>query len=62
METKYFIYSKRFWLNAIAIAISIIGIITKTYPVSPEIIAVTVGILNLVLAQLSDKPLGFTRK
>jgi len=61
MDTKYFITSKRFWINALTIGIGIWGVVTTQFPVSPEIGAIVLGIINLVLAQISKQPLGFKR-
>ena len=61
MNTKYFITSKRFWINALTIGVGIWGIITKQFPVNPEFAAVIIGIINMILAQISEKPLGFRR-
>ena len=61
MDTKYFITSKRFWINALTIGLGVWGVITKQFPVNPEIAAVVLGIVNLILAQISEKPLGFRK-
>lgn len=62
MNTTYFIYSKRFWFQALTIGLGVYGIIAQQFPINPALTAIVVGIINLFLAKISDKPLGFSRK
>jgi len=62
MDKAYFLTSKRFWVNFLTIVLGVYGVVTGTFPVDPKIGALVLGIINLILAQISDKPLGYSRK
>ena len=59
---KEFYQSKTFWFNVLTIGLGIIEVITKTYPVSPEILVLINGVGNLFLRMLSGQPITFGGK
>ena len=59
MEQKAWYKSKVVWANAIALIITIIGVVTALIP--PKYlgyIGVAMAILNLILRYLTDQPIG----
>ena len=59
MENKIFYKSKTFWFNLITIAIGVVQVVSKTYPIPNELLGLIIGLGNLFLRTLTDKPLGF---
>ena len=50
--------SKTFWFNVVTMLIGIVQVISNTYPIPTEWLALIVGIGNLFLRMLTDKPVG----
>ena len=61
MENKIFYKSKTFWFNLITIAIGVVQVVSKTYPIPNELLGLIIGLGNLFLRTLTDKPLGFKK-
>jgi hypothetical protein len=59
---KQWYQSKTFWFNVITMLIGIIQVISKSYPISPELLALIVGVGNLILRSLSGEPIVFGSK
>ncbi len=62
MENKQWYQSKVLWFNVITILLGVIQVITKTYPINTEALAVIMGIGNLLLRVLDGKPLQFGKR
>jgi hypothetical protein len=45
--------SKTLYFNIITIALGVLEVVTKTYPVSPELLAIIIGVGNMVLRFIS---------
>ena len=54
METKSIWKSKALWFNVVTIALGIIQVVAKTYTIPTEILALIVGIGNILLRMFSD--------
>jgi hypothetical protein len=54
-----FYKSKTLWLNVITIAIGILEVVSKTYPISPEVLGLITGFGNLLLRIIDGKPIAF---
>jgi hypothetical protein len=48
--------SKTFWFNIITIALGIIQVISKTYPIPTETLALIIGIGNILLRIFTGEP------
>jgi len=57
MEIKQWYTSKVLWFNIITILIGVIQVISKTYPIDTEVLAVIMGIGNMLLRILDGQPL-----
>ena len=56
---KEFYRSKTFWLNAVTITLGIVEVVTKTYPISMEVIALINGFGNMFLRLISSDVITF---
>ena len=60
-NVKMWYKSKTFWFNAITIIIGIIQVVSQTFPIPQELLGLILGLGNLFLRTLTDKPLGFKK-
>jgi hypothetical protein len=61
MEKQWF-QSKALWFNIITIAIGFVEVISKTYPISPEMLAIIMGVGNIILRFLTGEPIAIGNK
>jgi len=54
---KSILKSKTLWFNVITIAIGLVEVITKTYPIDPQALAFIMGFGNFLLRLLSGDAL-----
>ncbi len=52
---KDLLSSKTFWFNAITILIGVVQVVSNTYPLPTEALALIVGIGNLILRLLTTE-------
>ncbi len=55
---KDLLSSKTFWFNAITILIGVVQVVSNTYPLPTEALALIVGIGNLVLRLLTTEKIS----
>lgn len=53
---KSILASKTFWFNAVTIIIGTIEVISKTYPIPPEVMGLVIGIGNVILRLFTIQP------
>ena len=56
---KNIITSRTFWFNIITVAIGIVGVINKSFPIDPQVIMYINGAGNILLRLLTNKPIVF---
>lgn len=62
-ETKQWYLSKTLWFNVITILIGVLEVVSQTYPIPQNILALIVGIGNMLLRIFdTNKPIGFGNK
>jgi len=49
--------TKTFWINTITIGIAVFGLITKSFPIDPNLAVVIIGVLNIFLRMLTNQPI-----
>lgn len=62
METKQWYASKTLWFNVITIILGVVQVITKTYPIETEALALIMGVGNMLLRILDGQPLQIGKK
>ncbi len=50
--------SKTLWFNVITIAIGIVQVVAKTYPIPTEVLALIVGVGNVILRMFTEMPIN----
>ena len=53
--------SKTFWFNVITILLGFAEVVAKTYPIPPEVLALIIGLGNLVLRMITSQPVTIGR-
>ena len=61
-ETKQWYASKVLLFNIFTILLGTLQVITKTYPINVEALAMIVGVGNMLLRILDGKPIQFGNK
>jgi len=62
MNDKPWFTSKTLWFNVITIALGSLEIITKTYPIDPGILAIIMGLGNVILRFISGNAITIAGK
>ena len=61
-NSKEWFKSKTFWFNALTVGLGIVEVVSKTYPIPPQILALINGFGNMFLRMITNEVITFGGK